>query len=84
MEVSGVGGVLMLLTGSYGLVFGKILGGVGAISRLTRFEVGVGSNIWHGVWCGDQTLKVPFSRVSIACFMDASVANHLQLSNDSL
>jgi hypothetical protein len=40
---------------------------------------------WHDLWCGDQTLKVAFSELfNIVCFKDASVADHLQFSNDSL
>jgi hypothetical protein len=58
MAAREIGGVLRmsLVHGSYGVGFGKILGGVGEdCSRHTRFEVGDGSmnRFWHDVWCGD-------------------------------
>jgi len=50
---------------------------VGGFSRFIRFEVGDGSKIrfWLDVWC---------ALFSIACFKDASVANHVQFSIDIL
>lgn len=39
---------------------------------------------WHDVWVGDKTLKKVFSVLfSIARFKKASVADHMQFSNDT-
>jgi hypothetical protein len=36
------------------------------------------------VWCEDQSLKVAFLELfSIACFKDAFVSDHLEISTDS-
>ena len=58
----------------------------GEFSKFVRFEVGEGSRVWfwHEVWCGDHTLKEAFLMLfSIACFMEALVADLVQLSNNS-
>jgi hypothetical protein len=39
---------------------------------------------WHDVWWEDQTLKEAFPMFSIARHKEALVADHVQLSNDSL
>jgi hypothetical protein len=61
--------------------------------KYTRFVLGDSSKIsfWHDVWCEDQFLNVAFSEFfffffflkSIAFSRDATVADHLQLSNGS-
>jgi hypothetical protein len=66
MAVCEVGGVLMMLMGCMGLVFGKVLGGVWwSFLNLLHSRWGDGSKIrfGHDVWCGDQTLKVAFPKL---------------------
>jgi hypothetical protein len=58
----------------------------GEFSKFVRFEVGDGSKVWfwHDVWCEDHTLKEAFLMLfAIACFMEALVADLVQLSNNS-
>jgi hypothetical protein len=48
--------------------------------------VGDGSKIifWHDVWCGDQALKISFSKlVQYYTYKEDDVANHLELSSAS-
>jgi hypothetical protein len=55
-------GVLRKLRGLLMLECGNIVGGGGNGLKLTRFEVGNGSQIsfWHDVWCEDHSLKDAF------------------------
>jgi len=59
--------------------------GLGKFSSHTRFEVSDGSIIfWHGIWYGDQVLKVLFPNLSnTAHFKDVSMTDHLVFSSDS-
>ena len=53
----------------------------------TRFEVGDDSKIWfwHDVWCMDLAHKVAFLKLfSMARFKDASMADHLEFSSDTI
>jgi hypothetical protein len=74
--------------GSYGAGLWKFIRrGWKEFFRYTRFKVGDDSKIsfWHGVWCGEQPLKVAFPELyRIVYLRDNFMADHLQFHNGSL
>lgn len=80
-------GVVLMQFRVLGLGGGKMLAGLEEFYRFIRFDVGDGSKIkfWYDVWCGDQALTAGFLELySISRFKEASVADDLQFSNDTL
>jgi hypothetical protein len=85
MTTCGEDGVSKAITRSFEVGVWKNIRRWEEFSRFNIFEVGDGSEIrfWRNVWCGDQTLKVAFLMLfSIARFKEASMAHHLQFSNE--
>jgi hypothetical protein len=61
--------------------------GQDAFAHHVRYEVGDGSKVlfWHGVWCGDLSLKTLFSKLfTIACGKDAWVEENMQVQNSTI
>jgi hypothetical protein len=86
MAARGVGGVQMRFLGRLGLGE-EYHEELEEFSSHTKFEVGDSSKIrfWHDVWCADKVLKATFPDLfNLASCKDASMANHLEVSSDSL
>jgi hypothetical protein len=77
-----------VISGSHGVGLWKfICMGWQNFRRFFKYDPGEGSKIhfWEDVWCGDRTLKEEFPGLySIASFKDASIADSMEYSSESI
>jgi hypothetical protein len=77
-----------VISGSHGVGLWKfICMGWQNFRRFFKYDPGEGSKIhfWEDVWCGDRTLKEEFPGLyNIASFKDASIADSMEYSSESI
>jgi hypothetical protein len=77
-----------VISGSHGVGLWKyICMGWQNFRRFFKYDPGEGSKIrfWEDVWCGDRTLREEFpSLYSIASLKDASIADNMEYSSESI
>jgi hypothetical protein len=77
-----------VISGSHGVGLWKfICMGWQNFRRFFKYDPGEGSKIrfWEDVWCGDRTLKEEFPGLySIASVKDASIADNMEYSSESI
>jgi hypothetical protein len=77
-----------VISGSHGVGLWKfICMGWQNFRRFFKYDPGEGSKIrfWEDVWCGDRSLKEEFPGLhSIARFKEASIADNMEYSSDSI